>query len=132
MSRYSLSPRSKSELETCDDRIQRVIFKALELIDVSVLDGFRDADEQNKAFETGKSKVKFPDSKHNKKPSLAVDVAKSPIDWNDVNSFYFLAGTILTIAHYEGVKLRWGGDFNRDGNMKNDKFIDLPHFEIDE
>jgi len=29
-----------------------------------------------------------------------------------------------------GTKLRWGGDFNQDGNLNNDSFVDLPHWEL--
>ena len=36
------------------------------------------------------------------------------------------------IAHEQGVKLRWGGDFDQDGRTKGEKLIDMPHLEIAE
>jgi peptidoglycan L-alanyl-D-glutamate endopeptidase CwlK len=41
-----------------------------------------------------------------------------------------MAGVILTCAKQLGVKLRWGGDWDGDGNRLNNKFNDLAHFEL--
>lgn len=45
------------------------------------MEGHRDEDRQNKLFEEGKTKVKWPDSKHNTSPSKASDSAPYPLDW---------------------------------------------------
>ena len=29
-----------------------------------------------------------------------------------------------------GVSIRWGGDWNMDGNSKDEQFYDGPHFEL--
>jgi len=34
------------------------------------------------------------------------------------------------IEQNEGVKLRWGGDWNQDRKSKDEKLFDGPHFEI--
>lgn len=134
----TLGPKSKDKLNTVDPRLRKVIEEAIQVVDFTVLCGVRSKEEQEKAMKDGASKVLWPESKHNLKPgrndtfSLAVDVAPYPINWDDLKRFYFLAGVILSIAHKQGVKLRWGGDFNRDYNFSNDKFVDMPHFEIDE
>ena len=134
----TLGQKSKERLNTVYPRLKGNIEEAIKVTDFTVLCGVRSKEEQEAAEKAGNSKVKWPESKHNLKPgrndqfSLAVDVAPYPIDWNDLKRFYFLAGVIMSIAAQRGVKLRWGGDFNRDYNFSNDKFVDMPHFEIDE
>jgi len=59
-----------------------------------------------------------------------MDIAPYPIDWKDLERFYVLAGVIMACAHEEGVKIRWGGDWDSDGDYHDSSFIDLPHFEL--
>jgi len=125
-----IGQRSQERLDTCDPRLKLILEKAIEIYDFTVLQGHRNEKEQTDYFERGLSKVEYPNSKHNKFPSMAVDIAPYPIDWNDTKRFYFLAGIILTIAHENGIAIRWGGDWNRDYNFDDQKFNDLPHFEI--
>lgn len=122
--------RSLKELQTCSKVLRLILTQAIELYDFSVLKGFRGEQEQNKAYREGKSKLQYPESKHNQTPSRAVDIAPYPIDWEDKKRFYYLAGLIKGIAHAEGVKIRWGGDWDRDGDFDDQSFNDLPHFEL--
>ena len=80
----------------------------------------------------GNSKVKFPNGKHNKSPSVAVDVAPYPIDWKDRDRFHYFGGYVLGIAAMMGLRIRWGGDWDMDTQTKDNKFDDLVHFEIKE
>lgn len=128
MPQFSKSSRSK--LDTCDPRLQRVAEAVIVHYDFVVLCGARGEVEQNEAFEQGKSKLKWPLSPHNKTPSLAMDLAPFPIDWRDRDRFTLFAGFVLGIARSLGVELRWGGDFNRNWTPKDEGFLDLPHFEI--
>ena len=82
------------------------------------------------AFLRGNSKVQFPNSKHNSLPSLAVDAAPYPIDWNDKKRFALFAGFVLGIAATKGIRLRWGGDWNMNYITLDNRFDDLPHFEL--
>ena len=74
--------------------------------------------------------MSWPNSKHNSLPSVAVDIAPYPIDWEDTERFIQLSGAILQIAKQNGLDLRWGGDWNRDGRMTDESFRDLLHFEM--
>ena len=80
--------------------------------------------------------MKYPDSKHNAEPSLAVDLTPYPVDWNDREAFTYLAGWFMAVARMKGYKVRWGGDWNgTDGNrggrsLKDNSFDDLGHFEL--
>ena len=124
------SQRSLARLETCHPDLQEICKRAILLYDFSVLEGHRGAEAQNAAFDAGKSKLRFPRSKHNKSPSLAVDIAPYPIDWHDHKRFYYLAGIMTAIASGMSVRLRWGGDWSMDGDFDDQTFNDLPHFEI--
>lgn len=135
-----ITGRSLKRLETCDPRLQRVIHTASEIMDMSVLCGVRNRVDQDKAFEEGKSKLRWPESKHNLRPgkfhSTAVDVipyfleGKEHYDWRDLLAFARLAGVIMAVAHTMGIKLRWGGDWDMDGRSRDERFHDLPHFEL--
>lgn len=132
----SFSAVSKMRLQECADDLQIVMNEAIKIIDFSVTCGYRNEKEQQKAVELKRSKLNYPNSKHNKKPSLAVDIAPYPIDWKNLGRFKFVAGIVLGIAYafYEQDiikhKIRWGGDWNRNYDITDDKWTDLPHFEI--
>ena len=126
------SQRSAAKLATCDDRLQRVFNEVIKQFDCTILQGHRGEEEQNEKFRNGLSQVRFPDSKHNKQPSLAVDVAPYPIDWHDRERFSYFSGYVKGIARSLDIELRWGGDWDRDTDVKDHNFDDLPHFELDE
>lgn len=128
MARFS--PISAKRLSTCHPDLQAIMNTAIKKVDFSILCGHRSEADQNKAFSTGKSKLKFPHSKHNKTPSLAVDIAPWPVDWKDRQAFIDLSKVIFETAKELGIKLRWGGDFNMDGNKTTKDNWDLPHYEL--
>jgi len=128
MPRYSESSRQK--LETCHPDIQAVFNEVIKHYDCKVLCGHRGQEEQDKAFREGRSKVQWPDGQHNKLPSEAVDVVPYPIDWNNIRRFDVFAGFVLGVAAMMGIQLRWGGDWDRDTDLGDQKFNDLPHFEL--
>ena len=124
---------SQKRLKTLDSRLQQILNEAIQYIDFSITFGYRGKAAQNKMFKEDKSKLKFPFSKHNKKPSLAVDVApygKCGINWDNIKSFYFLAGVIFIIAKQLDIEIRWGGNWKRLWLLKKQKFDDLVHFEL--
>lgn len=88
---------------------------------------FRDEASQNAAFDSGASKLRWPDSKHNKmidsKPySEAIDI----FQLSPTHGAIFDPGYCLKVREASvlgGFKLRWGGDFKEIG--------DQCHFELD-
>ena len=123
---------SLKRLATCDPRLQLIASRAILRIDFSVLCGHRGEEEQTLAFDRGTSQLKWPQSKHNKWPAQAFDAAPYPIDWNNLDRFKVLAMVVLDEADKLGVKVRWGADWNRNGDWRDEKFRDWPHFELDE
>ena len=98
--------------------------------DCTIICGYRTKEQQEEAYQSGNSQVHYPHGHHNKKPSYAVDAAPYPIDWNDRDRFHLFAGYVLGIASQMGTKIRWGGDWDSDKELKDNKFDDLVHFEL--
>jgi peptidoglycan LD-endopeptidase CwlK len=121
---------SLEKLSTCHPDLQRLFKEVIKHFDCTIICGHRGEAEQEKAFLEGKSKARFGKSKHNTTPSMAVDVAPYPIDWQDIRRFYLFAGYVLAIAQQMGIKVRWGGDWSGDLDVKDNNFNDLPHWEI--
>lgn len=130
------SERSNKNLRECHRDLQQLFREVVEHFDCSVIEGFRTELEQNKAYHSEKSKLMFPDSKHNQQPSMAADVIPYPVDWENHKRFCLFAGFVLGIAERLFAekkishRLRWGGDWDGDKEMTDQSFHDLPHFEL--
>ena len=122
--------KSKEQLATCDERLQKVFNEVIKYVDCSVLEGHRDERTQDRYYEEGKTKVRYPMGRHNSKPSRAVDVVPYPVDWNDRERFTLFGGFVLGMARRMGITLRWGGDWNMNFEVDDNKFDDFPHFEL--
>ena len=122
--------KTRDRLSTCDERLQEIFNEVIKYIDCSVLEGHRSKERQNILYEDGKTKVRYPKGRHNAKPSLAADVAPYPVDWNDRERFTLFAGYVLGMARRMGYTLRWGGDWNMNFRVNDNKFDDFPHFEL--
>lgn len=123
-------PRSTKNLSEAHPLLQELFNEVIKHYDCAVIEGHRPKEEQDKAFHGGKSRVQWPNSKHNKQPSLAVDVCPYPIDWNDTKRFYYFAGKVIATAELMGIDVRWGGDWDSDNDFRDQTFNDLPHFEL--
>lgn len=121
---------SLRRLETCHPSLQELCQEVIVHVDFSVLCGYRNEEEQEQAVREGKSRVHYPDSKHNQMPSLAVDVAPYPVDWNDPARFARLYGHFERIAFQRRIPIRWGGDWNNNFRTKDERLIDMPHIEL--
>ncbi len=130
----SFGRTSLARLAGCDPRLQEIMTRAIGVLDFTILCGHRGKLEQDRAFVEGRSKARYGQSKHNTTPSRAVDIAPYPIDWDDMEAFVLLAGVIKAIAHDLGYAdiIRWGGDWDSDDRMRDERFRDYPHFEIKE
>lgn len=124
------SSKSMDQLATCHPKLQMLFNKVIEQYDCTVLEGFRTGKRQDELYRNGMTKVKYPNSKHNQQPSLAVDVAPYPINWSDREKFYHFGGYVKGVASQMNIKIRWGGDWDGDNDLKDQTFTDLPHFEL--
>mgnify|MGYP003643503151 FL=1 len=136
MNKYSAT--SVSRLRTCHEQLQILFHEVLKEDDHTIICGHRNQEEQDKVYPEFSS-VQWPDSKHNRFPSEAVDAGPytkiSGLDWSDSGAFYIFVGKVIA-KHRELVKagiisfdLRCGADWNGNGSTKDQNFNDLPHFE---
>ena len=122
--------KSKERLNTCDSKLQKVFNEVIKHVDCSVLEGHREKDRQNKLYEEGKTKVKYPNGRHNRQPSSAVDVTPYPVDWEDRERQTLFAGFVIGVASQMDINIRWGGDWDQDFQVIDNRFDDFPHFEL--
>ncbi len=137
MNRFSET--SKARLKTCHRDLQTLFAHIIQDYDCTIICGHRDKPEQDKAYAEGKSKLKYPNSKHNRIPSWAVDAAPyepgQGIDWKPRQMAYF-AGYVQGVAdrlYRIGVishRIRKGIDWDSDHDIDDQTFIDAPHFEL--
>ena len=158
----SFGRNSRKHLATVDGRGQQISHSVLRIKDHSVIQGHRPEKEQNDAFDSGFSKVRWPDGKHNELPSRAADVQTYPLPaesklaadfrmeiagldlpvFNKVlraledqplrEEQIYLLGMYKGVAHEQGTPIRTGADWDRDGELADNSFDDLFHWEIDE
>lgn len=133
--------KSLAQLGTCDDRLQKVFHEVIKYWDCAILEGHRSKEDQDTDVASGRSKTPWPTSKHNGMPSKAVDAAPYPIVWpdrikasktyeKDLSRWYLFAGFVKGVAAQMGITLRIGADWDGDGDLTDQTFNDLPHFEI--
>lgn len=118
----SFSNKSKAKLGTCDKRLQDIFNRVILYKDCTILEGHRNAELQQKAFDEGNSKVQWPNSRHNSSPSKAVDVMPYPIDWDDIDRLTEFAIFVEGVAAGMDIKVEWGGRWG--------KFFDGPHWQL--
>lgn len=132
------SEASKDKLDTCHRDLRILFAHVIQDFDCTIVCGHRDKPGQDKAFAEGKSKLPYPQSKHNSTPSWAVDAApyiNGKVDWTREQLLFF-AGYVKgiadqlyrigTISH----RIRLGADFSGDNDVTDERFRDEPHFEL--
>lgn len=132
--------RSMRNLETCHPALQLVAKEALRFspYDFSIIEGHRSIERQQELFEKGMTKIDGVSrkGKHNYDPAQAFDFLPYPASvngvnvWKDHQRFHVIAGILLYVGRRNGIVLRWGGDWDGDGNNADSSFLDLPHIEL--
>lgn len=127
---------SQVNLSSCHPKLQRIMNEVIRRVpaemDFSVTCGHRGQEAQEAAYfaKPQRSTKRWPDSLHNQVPSPAVDLAPHPVDWHDAAAFARLAGYVQAVADELGIRIRWGGDWNGNGRTRDERLVDLPHFEL--
>ena len=116
------SKTSKEKLVTCHRDLQRLCNELIEYTDFTVICGHRTEEEQEEVYENGYSMVPYPMSKHNRFPSIAVDIAPYPIDWENVERWTIFVDMVKMLADKLGINIKCGRDFK--------SFKDYPHIEL--
>jgi hypothetical protein len=113
--------------------LQELVDYILTRIDISLISGFRNKQEQDEAFDVGVTTLRWPDSKHNKLPSMAVDLQPYPYPKDEGRlraALGYIAGIAVEYARARGKRIRWGGDWNENGDLTDQLFDDLFHLEL--
>lgn len=125
---------SKAQYDTLHPDLQWLLDTVLEEVaDISILKGHRDEAEQNAAYDSGHSKLRWPNGNHNKMPSVAVDIQPYPLPERREKlwaALAYIAGRAIEIGKRRGLNIRWGGDWDQDGDLTDQNFDDLYHLEL--
>lgn len=139
---YSFGTKSKQVREELHLKLQEIVNFAINVFDISLICGHRNKEDQDTAYANNRSKVKWPNSKHNSLPSNAVDIYPYPVEWPSLDGipeeyhdkviaygkalgkWYHMGGIMKGVAVVLGIKIKWGGDFK--------SLFDSPHIELDE
>jgi peptidoglycan L-alanyl-D-glutamate endopeptidase CwlK len=104
---------------------------------VRVLEGVRTMERQRELYAQGRTapgKIVTWSMESRHLTGHAVDLApiddNGVLDWNDTRRFTELAIAMLSSAAELGVPLRWGADWDGDGNFREKGEYDSPHFEL--
>lgn len=126
----SLDAASAARLRAAHPLLQRLFGAVAARTPIIILASQRGRAAQEEAFRKGNSKAHFGDSAHNWSPSVALDVAPKPLDWNDRKAFIALSVIVFEEARRLEIPIRWGGDWNGNGVLTDEKLSDLPHYEL--
>jgi hypothetical protein len=125
--------RSKEVLQTLDEDLQWLCNTILyEVADVSLTCGHRTQAEQDALYPLF-TKLQWPNGKHNSYPSRAVDLQPHPLPETEEKlwgALGYIAGRAVEIGKRRGLKVRWGGDWDGDGDLTDQSFDDLFHIEL--
>ncbi len=142
MEEFKFGRKSTAKLATGCEEIRLLANRALHLspYDFTIIWVWRGEEVQDGLFQTGASTKEWPDSKHN-----ACDLDGGPysealdfgpwvdrkIPWDDTHIFAVIAGSFFAAGIEQGIKVRWGGDWNSNGKSKGDqKLMDYGHIEV--
>jgi len=133
---------SKIKLNTCHPLLQSIASEVVIEFDCSVDYGYRNKKLQDSLVERGVSKVWYPNSKHNKIPSMGVDLIpyiNGRKTWDERQALFFAGyvkaiGEAMTKAWNKKYRtnfvFRLGADWDRDDNVNDQTFHDICHFEL--
>ena len=160
MYNHKLGKRSKKQFDTLHSDLQTIVSWGLKYcaVDISLNEGHRPSAKQFEYYKKGrelqhgswvlvnpKAKITNVDGykikgKHNYSPSLAVDFKafvpdKPQLTWDAVHLTY-IGASLIMIAEFlydDGLiqhKLRWGGNWDKDGDLADNTLYDRPHVEL--
>ena len=136
MSKFFLSERSLFRLKDVNIKIINLSLLAIKRtpIDFGIawMGGKRTAEEQNQLFKDGYSKCDGYEkiSKHQSGDAVDLNVFVGGKVVDNKEMLCVVAGVMFACANELNIKIRWGGDWNMNGDIRDNKFNDMYHFEL--
>lgn len=124
-----MTESSSDKLKLCDEKIQKLVCALDKERDgrICVAVSYRNAEQQEEAFEKGLSDARWGQSPHNQQPSKAVDLAPLGLDgkinWGDKFAFLAIVADMKRLAKEMNIAITCGADFKKRKG-------DLGHFEL--
>jgi peptidoglycan L-alanyl-D-glutamate endopeptidase CwlK len=134
--KYKLSERSLERAKDVNPKLIDIILLAIRRtpIDFGVAyqGGKRTAEEQNLLFKEGYSKCDGYEilSKHQTGNAIDLNIFVGSKVVENKEMLCVIAGVMFACANELNVKLRWGLDWDSDGDIRDNTFNDQYHFEI--
>ena len=133
-----LDERSEKRLEGVNPTLVSIIRRAAKRLPfpLFVVEGLRTRERQAELYAQGRTKPgrKVTWTLHSKHlEGKAVDLApliNGAIDWADLSKFDQIAKAMQDAAKEVGVAVRWGGNWDMDGQPRERGESDSPHFEL--
>ena len=129
----TMSKVSADRLKKAHPLLQKLFTAVAAETDIVILDSTRGKAAQELAYKKGNTKVHFGNSAHNYTPAIALDVCPLPVDWSRSGRKKFEAlgkQFVLPIAARLKISIRWGADWNMNSVLTDEKFSDMPHYEL--
>ena len=131
----TFGPRSLAQLATCEQPIRDVFTEVDRRRPCTIIEGARSQADQDRDFDKGVSKLRWPHGKHNVVPpatlSRAVDVKPDDLAWTaPPEAWKVFADLVFQVALEIGIKLRWGGAWNGIYPNPPHDLNDYDHFEL--
>jgi peptidoglycan L-alanyl-D-glutamate endopeptidase CwlK len=135
---FTLSERSLTRAVGVNPKLIDLILLAIRRtpIDfgVAYMGGKRTAEEQNQLFKEGYSQCDGYEklSKHQSGNAIDLNVFVNSVSVENKEMLCVIAGVMFSCASELNINLRWGLDWNMNGDIRDNKFNDMYHFEIKE
>ena len=137
---FKLGKQSTQKLQGVHPALVLVVNRAIALSsqDFMVTCGLRTEDEQSRLYAQGRT-IPGPivtwtmQSRHMPDRDglgRAVDLTPFPVDWKTPSKFDAIAKSMFAASKELGIPIRWGADWDKDGNPREKGESDSPHFEL--
>ena len=133
---FKLSERSLFRMTNVNQNLVNVILFAIRRtpIDFGIawMGGMRTPEEQNKLFKDGYSQCDGYEklSKHQTGDAIDLNVFVNGKYVNNNEMMCIVAGVMFSCASELDIKIRWGLDWDSDGDIRDTGFRDIYHFEL--
>ena len=134
--KYKLSERSLQRASGVNPKLINLILLAIRRtpIDfgVAFMGGMRTPEEQNQLFKDGYSQCDGYEkiSKHQSGEAIDLNVFVGSKVIENKEMLCVVAGVMFACADELNIKIRWGLDWNSNGDIRDNKFNDQYHFEL--